>query len=250
MKRLSIFLVLPVLAGCGDEPTPLTPNQFFQQRADLECAALSSACLMPEATCTAGRVAQYATEYQNAVGNFREFIPANAEACLDEVKKVYGKLNQGAVALAGSDYLAMQAVCANVYRGARLANEPCGSNLDCVDDLICDKGFCGEAQLVAPGAGCANIGEYCPAGSYCSGATGVWFCSAKASAQAYCGTAIPCLEALRCSAGVCLARLGIGEACASDGDCSSGFCEPYALKCANDIRFANGSAACIAMGGS
>jgi hypothetical protein len=43
-------------------------------------------------------------------------------------------------------------------------------------------------------------------------------------------------------------QLGIGADCTVDQDCSSGFCEPYALKCAQDVRFANGSAACTAMG--
>jgi hypothetical protein len=253
MKRLCPTLALAILASCGDDPKPLTPSQFFQERAAIECAAISAACLMPESTCMAGRQAQYATEYQSAVAAFppRDFIPSNADACLDKVSKVYGKLDQGAVALPGSDYVALQAVCAAVYRGAKQANETCAGDLDCVDGLICDKGFCGTPSLVAPGAGCANIGEYCPTGSYCSSATGVWLCSAKVPALGYCDDSTPCLEALRCSAGTCVARLGIGEACTSDLDCSgSGFCEPYALKCANDIRFANGTAACIAMGGS
>lgn len=249
MKRLSLALALAALASCRDEPKPLTPNQYVEQRAEIECAAISSACLTPMATCIVGRQTQHATEHQNAIGSFREFVPASAEACLDKVSDVYGKLNQGAVALAGSEYLAMQAVCADVYRGTKAAYELCASTLDCEAPLICDKGFCGAAKLVDPGAGCANIGEYCPPGSYCSGATGVWFCSPKVAAQGYCDDATPCLESLRCSANACTARLEIALPCASDGDCASGFCEPYALKCANDIRFASGTPACIAVGG-
>jgi hypothetical protein len=253
MKRLLLALavVLAASASCRGEPKPLTPNQYVTQRAEIECAAISAACLMPASTCMVGRQTQHATEYQNAIGSFREFIPDNAEACLDKVGDVYGKLNQGAVALLGSEYLAMQAVCASVYRGAKAAYEACTSTLDCETPLICDKGLCGAAKLVAPGAGCANIGEYCPPGSYCSSTatTGVWFCSAKVGAQGHCDDATPCLESLRCSANVCAARLEIALPCATDGDCASGFCEPYALKCANDIRFASGTPACSAMGG-
>jgi hypothetical protein len=58
------------------------------------------------------------------------------------------------------------------------------------------------------------------------------------------------MENLRCSAGICDVRLGIGEVCSVDQDCSSDFCEPYAAVCAQDIRFARGTAACNFMSGT
>jgi hypothetical protein len=241
-----MLVALVAFAGCGSDPSSLTPNEFFQKRAEAVCSAVSSACLVTVATCTTGRVAEYMAEYQTALSYFRDFIPSNAEACLSKVKDVYGKLDQGTVALKASDYQAMATACANVYRGSSPANGPCQSDIDCLGHLGCDKGFCGTPKLVAPGAGCANIGEYCPTGSYCSNTTGIWICSTKVDLQGYCATS-PCLESLRCAGGYCVARLGVGELCATDGDCSSGFCEPYAGKCADDIRFANGSAACVAM---
>lgn len=251
MKRLSLVLSLACLAACHKDPEPITPNEFFQKRAATECAAISPACLVPEATCIAGRVPVFAAEHQRALGELRDFHPDNAETCLDKVEKVYGAISQGAVALAGADYVAMQAVCAGVYRGTKAAFEPCLADLDCTDDLICDKGYCGTGKQVEPGAGCANIGEYCPAGSFCSNAnaSGVWFCSPKATAQNSC-TAVPCLESLRCSSDICVPRLTTGEVCTSDNDCGTGFCEPFALRCANDLRFAPGTPVCIAMGGT
>jgi hypothetical protein len=252
ISRLSPLLAMPFclgLAGCQSEQTPLTPNQFFQQRANTVCSAVTSACLVPLATCTAGRVAEYTADYQTALAALRDFIPDNAEACLAKVKDVYGKLDEGAVALKAADYLAMEDICANVYRGAGVAYGACSADADCLGNLICDKGFCGTPKLVPPGAGCANIGEYCPMGSYCSNASGVWLCSAESDLQGSCAQS-PCLESLRCAAGVCVARLAIAEPCASNVDCASGFCEPYAYLCAEDIRFANHSAACVAMGGS
>jgi hypothetical protein len=246
MKPGPILILLLAAAGCSNEPAPITPTEFFQQRAEATCSAISSACLITEASCVAGRVADSMDEYQNQLSKLRDFVPANAEACLRKVREVYGKLDQGAVALKANDYNAMETVCERVYRGTRSANESCAFDADCTDDLICDKGFCGIAKIVAPGAGCANIGETCPQGSYCSAGTGVWFCTPKAPTQTDC-TLSPCLETLRCAAGICVARLGVGEPCASSEDCASTFCEPYAGRCADDIRFANGSAACIAM---
>jgi hypothetical protein len=237
------------LVACGSDPSPLTPNQYFQQRAAATCAALETACFVPLPTCTAARVAEYTAEYQSSLSYFRDFIPSNAEACVAKVKEAYGKIKEGMVALPAAEYNAMQAICANVYRGSSMANGPCQLDLDCYGDLVCDKGYCGTPKLVAPGAGCANIGETCPQGTFCSNASGIWMCTAKVGAQGACA-ASPCLETLRCAGGICMARLGLAESCASNDDCTSGFCEPFAGKCAEDIRFANGTAACIAMGGS
>jgi hypothetical protein len=249
MKHRPILLVLVALVGCGNEPSPLTASQFFQKRAQDVCVGIYSACLMTMDACTAAQTADYQAEYQAATANFRDFIPPNAEACLGKVKDVYGKLENGAVALKAADYRTMQAVCANVYRGTSAVNGPCQSDTDCLGNLACDKGFCATPKLVGAGGLCANPGEYCPPGSYCSNATGVWVCTAKVGAQGNC-LASPCLETLRCASGLCVDRLAIGEACVSDADCAGDFCEPYAAKCANDIRFANGTAACIALGGS
>jgi hypothetical protein len=246
MKSTTTLLLAVALLGCNNDPAALTPNQYFQKRADLVCSAVASACLFPASTCVAGRVAEFTAEYQAALASFRDFIPGNADACLAKVKDVYGKIEQGVVALKAADYQAMQAICANVYRGASAALGPCALDADCLDNLICDKGYCTTGKTVAAGALCGNPGELCPSGFYCTNATGPSICTSKITLQGYCATS-PCQENLRCLGGYCVARLDIGEPCASDGDCSGNFCEPYAKKCAEDIRFANGSAACIAM---
>ena len=246
MPRRSIPLLLLLAAACGSEPSPLTPTQYIQRRADTTCAAISAACLVPAATCVAARQSEYLAEYQAALANVRDFIPATAEACLAKVEEIYGRIEQGAVAMKATDYEAMQAICADVYRGAGAANGGCQTDVDCVSDLICDKGFCGTPKLVPLGAGCANIGEICAPGAFCSNASGIWMCTAKVGVQGDC-TVSPCVESLRCAAGLCVSRLDTGLPCATDDDCTSGFCEPYAGLCAADVRFANGSAACAAM---
>jgi hypothetical protein len=246
MNRCFVFLGIVALAGCGSQSGPLTQTEYCNQYAQAVCAGVSPACLLTVPSCTAGRLDQCTAEAQSNAT--RDFIPPNAEACLNKVNAVYGKLKQGAVALGAADIQAMNEVCGNVYRGTGLANGLCGIDADCLDPLICDKGYCGTARTVAQGAGCANIGETCPQGFYCSGATGIWVCAGKVGLGGVCDASNPCLENLRCMGGVCAVQLGIGASCTVDQDCDSGFCEPYAFKCAIDVRFANGSAACIAMG--
>jgi hypothetical protein len=152
----------------------------------------------------------------------------------------------------------MVQACNDVYRGTIAANAPCpsGATADCMDGLVCDKGFCGLARPVAQG-GCANSGEYCQTDYYCSNASGAYFCTSKGGLGAVCGDSLPCLETLRCSAGICTTQLEIGDVCSVDQDCNpagtnsvdkAGFCDPFAFKCAQDLRFK--SEACNAMSGT
>jgi hypothetical protein len=253
MNRRFALLSMVALAGCNSQPGPLTQTEYCNQYAQDVCAGVVPACLMTETDCTAARFAECTQVGQRNAGLNRKFIPANAEACLSKVSANYSKLNQGAVALDAADYQAMNQACSNVYRGTAIANDLCpnGADADCINDLVCDKGYCGTARLVAQaGLGCANIGEYCSQGLYCSNATGIYFCTSKVGLGGACGDSLPCMENLRCSAGICDVQLGIGEVCSVDQDCGSGFCEPYAALCAQDIRFARGTAACNFMSGT
>lgn len=251
--RCLVLLVGPLLASsCGEDHKSLTPTEFSTQYAQDLCKAVSWACQIPEPTCTAGRLAARAALDQRAVLRGQTFVPANAENCLNQVNNVYGKTEQGAVALKASDVQGAEQACRDVYRGAKVANEACGEDEDCVMGLICDfskgtaTGRCGAKTEVAAGGGCANIGEVCPRGSFCGGSTGVFVCQAKMDLAWPCSDTVPCLETLRCAGGLCVAQLGLGELCAVDQDCSTGFCDPYAKRCAGDLRFANGTPSCQA----
>jgi hypothetical protein len=252
MKHRLALVCVTALAGCSSQPEPLTQTEYCNQYAQDVCDGISPACLMTPAACMAGRLAECTAQAQENAG--RDFIPPNAEAYLKTVKAAFGKVKQGDV-ITPSDFQAMEQARGRVYRGTILANAPCPSDADCLDGLICDKGYCGTAQVVAQGAQCANIGETCPTGFYCSMATGIWVCTSKVTLGGACTDAISptpaisCLENLRCAAGVCSMKLDFGEACSVNQDCGSGFCEPYAFKCALDIRFANGNIDCQAMGG-
>ncbi len=256
LRRL-IFVLIPLSAvGCGSDNKPLTPTEYASQYAQEVCNAVSPACLVPTASCTAVQIQGRTAQAQAAALANRFFESANAQTCLGKVSSTYGRLNQGAVALKGADYEAVMHVCDLVYRGLNQANQPCAVEADCVDGLICDTGggknLCGVKTQVLQGAGCGNAGEICPVGYYCgtSATTRALTCQTKVGLGGACSDAVPCLENLRCSANVCIAQSDYGEDCTVDQDCSSGFCEPFAFLCGDDIRFANGNPACLAMGGS
>ena len=249
MNRHFAFLSMVALAGCNSQPAPLTQTEYFNKYAQAMCDGLSPACLMIPATCTAGRLAECQGDAQIAATNGWDFLPPNADAYLRKVSAAYGKVKQGSV-ITAKDYKDMEEARGKVYRGTGLANKgTCLADADCLDGLICDKGRCGNEKTVAQGAPCANIGETCPQNFFCGDSGGgVLLCVTKVGLGGAC-TDAPCLENLRCTAGFCAMQLDFGQACTLDQDCSSGFCEPYAGKCALDIRFAPGNFDCIALGG-
>lgn len=258
MKLPFLVLLLGSLlaSGCGEENKPLTPAEFSNRYAQDMCKQLSLACLIPQTSCMAGRLAARATLDQEAIARGQAFVPSNAENCLSQVNSVYGKLQQGTVALKASEIQAVDQACRDVYRGAKLANEACGVNEDCVMGLICDTskgtatGRCGTKTDVVAGAGCANIGETCPRGSYCGNSAGIFVCQPKMDLAAACSPTVPCLESLRCAGGLCVSQLDMGELCTADQDCATGFCEPYIGRCAADVRFAYGSPTCLKIAGN
>lgn len=256
LRHLVLLLGTLVAPGCGEDNKPLTPAEFSSRYAQNVCKEVSLACLIPEASCMAGRLAARSALDQEAVARGQGFVPSNAENCLNQVSSVYGRIQQGAVALKPSDIQSVDQACRDVYRGAKLANEACDVDEDCVEGLICDlgkgttTGRCGAKTEVAAGAGCANIGEVCPTGSFCGNSLGIFACQPKMNLAAACSAAVPCLESLRCSGGLCVAQLGLGELCTANQDCSSGFCEPYIGRCAADVRFAYGSPTCLKIAGN
>jgi hypothetical protein len=253
MKLHHSLLLGPMLAlGCGTENKTLTQNDFVNQYAADVCAGVTVACLAKEEACTAIQVGKRQQQAQFAASHNWSFVPDAANVCLSKASSLFGTLKQSMV-LKPADYQAFVQACDQVYRGANTANQACQYDADCIGGLICDKGYCGTKSVVAPGGGCANVGETCPAGSYCGVlGGGIRSCVPKVGLGGACDDATaPCLESARCQGGVCVSQLGIGEICLADQDCTNGlFCEPFASLCAQDIRFAKGTDACNVMGGT
>jgi hypothetical protein len=239
------LLAALVVTSCNRDDRPMTRAEFCQNRSERECSSVAPACLLPEVDCLAARQAACASQGQIEESAQRPFDPANADACLSRVSAVFGVLSHN-LAIEAKDYRSIDEACARVFHGNAAANETCGVDADCSGTLVCDKGRCGTWRQVDPGAGCANIGESCPQGYYCGSGSGVWMCTARPGLGAMCDAEVACIEDLRCVGGTCADRLTIGIACQDDGECASGFCEPFASKCATDVRFAEGTSACRA----
>jgi len=242
---LTAALAALVVTSCNRDDRPMTRTEFCQDYSERECSDAASACLVPEVDCLTARQAACADRAQIEESALRSFDPTNAEACLSKVSAVFSVLDHN-LAIVAKDYRTIDTACARVFHGNAGPNDTCGVNADCSGTLICDKGRCGTWRQVDPGAGCANIGEYCPQGYYCGVVSAVLVCTARPGLGAICSPEVACLEDLRCDSGLCTDRLAIGLACQNDGDCASGFCEPFASKCGTDVRFADGTPACQA----
>jgi hypothetical protein len=247
---VSAVVVSAVGGGCSKkDDAAMTVDQFCQQYAQRECAAVAPLCGYTTASCEPTRTKDCQTRImilQTATGGMRPFRSANAPACLDKVTAAYAKLPiTGAV---GHD---LQQTCARVFQGTGKSLDPCASDLDCDGTLICDKGRCAAKAQVAAGALCANPGETCVAGESCKTAPGggVLQCSPRRAAGEACSTADPCVEALRC-VGTCVDRVVAGTPCAQDDDCASDYCSPYTQKCSAGQSFAEGSDSCAAYTGA
>ena len=242
---LTVAVAALVATSCSRDGRPMTTADFCQDYSERECGDVAPACLEPEDDCLTARQAACTDRAQIEESAQRPFDPTNAGACLSRVSAVFGVLKQN-LAITAKDYRSIETACARVFHGNAAANQACGVDADCSGTLMCNKGRCGTLRQVDPGAGCANIGEYCPQGYYCGVVSGVLVCTARPGLGAMCSPEVACLEDLRCDGGICADGLAIGVACQNDGDCASGFCEPFASKCGTDVRFANGTPACQA----
>ncbi len=251
---LALALFGSLVGACGsDDDSVLTRQQFCQEKARRECADVVPACLIPEVECRASREAACNTQAAIDLSAQRTFSPSNAATCLSKVGDIFGKLNRGAVALTADEWRQQKAACERVFQGSALLNQKCNQTTDCSGILVCDRGYCGSPKRVSAGAGCANTGEYCEPGNYCSNDARP-LCTVRLGFGGACSATVPCLENLRCdlsgAVGMCSTLFTDSSPCLSDGDCASGFCEPFALRCSHDVRFASGTPACTAFASS
>jgi hypothetical protein len=243
MKTKS-WVILFAVAGCNSL-SGMSEDEFCKEYAKRECARVADLCSFMPSVCEPVRVTACRAMAASSKTGVRKFNPDNAQGCLDQVNTAYANVPIDAAHLA-----ALDKACARVFEGNAAATEACTVDFDCTKNLVCDKGRCGTARVVGSGGGCANFGEVCPAGEYCSNATGFYLCTRRQAQGAACGAGQPCVEDLRCN-GTCGPRLDSGATCAADDECKSAYCNAYppagsTRKCGAGLNFSEGSASCQA----
>jgi hypothetical protein len=183
--RVKCVLALGLLttAGCQLGHDALSEDKFCQQYARYECAVIAGACGAMTSSCEQVRTAACRERATASKTGGRMYNPANSDLCLNTVRDAY---KQSSILVMTLE--AITRACERVFQGIAHANEPCQIDYDCDGDLVCDKGRCGTPHMVASGAGCANIGEFCPPAEYCSNASGLYMCAKAQAKGANCST--------------------------------------------------------------
>jgi len=246
----ALATVLATACGGGGSSTPLTEDQFCDQKAQKECQVTDRCGLPSKDTCLAQRKATCLSFAAASKVAPRVFHPENVPKCIDRTGAAYAK---GIITPA--DLADMNDACSYVFQGNVDKFGTCTVKYDCKGTFICDKGLCADRVEKAAGQPCGNAGEICVAGQYCTMTPTVTAltCNPKKAKDAVCDPANPCVENLRCS-GTCMALVAAAGACASDSDCAPAapYCDPYSgNKCEVGLVFApTAAAACAAYGGT
>jgi hypothetical protein len=198
-----------------------------------------------------GSCSHQTSEVTRGVGGAGSYKQGAAEACIKAVSDAYatGQISANA-------HKAIVASCQEVFRAGAPLGSPCRVDTDCDASLGCyltdvSKGTCQKITPKAVGDDCGAVGDVCGTGLYCGADKA---CIERQGPGADCSPVTrPCAEDLRCAlpdatatAGSCQARLAAGEECASDADCSAGFCalQGDRWRCADPLGFDAGSRGC------
>jgi hypothetical protein len=240
-----------LLAGCGGGGggKTVTETDFCAQKADAECQ-VADRCVTDKTACKADRMTVCAAFLAQAKSNGKRFFVAgNVSACINKTKSVYAKT----AAITPADLADVDDVCQYVFQGKGKVNlDNCDTKYDCADRVICDKTFCATQKSVT--AACGNPGDVCPTGNYCTmNSSSLFVCMAKGASGETCDGNKPCLESLRCAAGVCTDRVASAGSCGSNDDCAAAapYCDPSAgNKCDMGLLFAPNASSCADFGGT
>jgi hypothetical protein len=233
--------------ACMKQAPARTEEQFCQEYARIECSKIAPFCSFSPANCEPARVNACRVNAGQLKGVGHAYNAANTDACLKKLTDAYMTTLITPAMLKG-----VSDTCARVFEGTAKVTETCVADYDCVGGLICDKGHCGVEKIVASGGLCANPGERCPKGEFCTNATGIFVCSKRALLGATCALSVPCEETLRCLNSVCVARLDTQGVCNSDDECATGYCNLYISPrtCGVGLTFSVGSPSCTAYMGN
>ena len=239
--------------ACSTQTAPY-PNvaSFCAAKAKAICQASAICAVSPDA-CQANQVVQCDTEASNAMASgTRLYSTESAPACIDALTAAFKDASKVEYAA----WLTLNDECERVFVGNAGKNQPCTSDYDCSNDLICSPSTPGSSTFVCAAAVVKNEGDFCndpgsecPPNTYCGvPPAGVAAqCIPAAPAGQACSAAIPCVGGQTCAAGLCAAGAAGSAPCGTSADCGSDdpYCDPYAGSiCTVGLTFATGAADC------
>jgi hypothetical protein len=257
----STALLAPLTAGalasaCTISSPPLpdeTVTEFCADYAKALCQLSNTSCEFDAAMCTTFQTnlcmtTVVAAQAESATRNYSQQA---GNACINALNDAYGN---GPPSIPASTLQMVNALCDKVVVGNQGSLKPCTGDNDCAGALVCapygTESVCAAVTPKSLGDPCADPGDECGDDSYCSGGATPQ-CIATPSTGGACSSTVPCGSADRCLEGVCAARADIGDPCATDGDCVSGFCDTYPpAVCTNGLTFARDSADCDGIEGT
>lgn len=241
---------LVALLACSSDATDKygDSGSFCAAKADAECQQLAAQCGASVDSCKSLRT----SACTSAIPAGRTYTSGKAQACLDKINAVYSQKT-----FTADQEKEVNEICGRVFAGNVNKNAQCQSDFDCISDLICDKGVCGDKVVKNQGDGCNNPGEICNNDSYCGNQGALKFCLAKNVADHTCDKDNPCLDTLRCvvgsgaANGSCKPKLNPSDPCSADADCPAAttppYCDPTQKKCLP--KFGLGTKSCADFGG-
>jgi hypothetical protein len=244
------------LAGCsGDEEGPKADNALrSEQGFCLEWA---------KRACNTRVVEQCSSTKEGCIDRQSSFceslVPSgysatNAEDCLEAVENAY----QNAV-LSTEDIevvLKLGGGCSQLIKGSQSEGELCTNRYECdtVRGFECvikpgqETGTCQVPEFVGGGARCDDEATVCDLDLYCDADSGRCFepesLNATCVSDVICGVDAFCEKLEGEAEGICTAKLGGREDCASDAECASGFCLPSLGQCVSSITLTVESSTC------
>lgn len=260
MKKPLIALVLlglclPVACTVEeDPPDPLATSSGF-------CDAWAEAACQTDVVkyCNAKSV----DDCQSTQGAFcRSIVPASytsgrAKQCLDAVRDAYRDAELSPEELQVVLHLA--APCDRLSKGTRTDGQTCtkadqcdtAAGFSCITKLGASSGVCAKPELIEAGEPCDGPSQICKPGYYCDGEN----CISERRTGGSCEGDYECKPTDRClkesadaEKGTCELRADLGEPCAGDSDCQSGYCviESSATEgeCASTIRLSRTEPLC------
>lgn len=238
-----------VMGACGDD-TPAakypTADSFCAAKAAEECKAVAAACAVPNDKCKSTRTAACNSAAGAATAQARTYRADNAEACIARTTLVYADRVIDPV----KERTFIEA-CERVFTGSKKKNEACANEYDCEGALVCDldKKLCSVKVEKKAEEPCNNPGDICAKGLYCQARGSVKFCTPKNKLGETCNeTDAPCEESIRCNGSTCIAKNGAGEACDTNNECLSDFCD--ADKKCRARTYASETGSCQDFGGA